>query len=69
MARQPASGMPTKEQVLRALQIARQSDPSARVRRIGPDGVEFEYGPPGGLAASEPAPLDAWRARRHAGAV
>jgi hypothetical protein len=62
--------MPTKDQVLRALQVVRQIDPSARVRRVGPDGVEFEYAAPqDDAAAREVTPLDAWRAKRHAGAL
>jgi hypothetical protein len=35
--------MPTKTQIEQALELARAIDPDVRIKRIGPDGVEFVY--------------------------
>ena len=35
--------MPTEAQVRAALALAREADPRARVKRLGPDGIEFDY--------------------------
>ena len=35
--------MPTKAQVTEAVALAQAVDPGARIKRVGPDGVEFDY--------------------------
>ena len=42
MAKAPS--MPTKAQLEQALEAARAIDPLVRIKRIGPDGIEFDYG-------------------------
>lgn len=46
MSRPAAPSMPTKQQVEEAVARARAVDPAARIKRIGPDGVEFDYPAP-----------------------
>lgn len=38
-----ALSMPTEAQVKRALKIVQDIDPNARILRIGPEGVTFDY--------------------------
>ena len=45
MARPLAPSMPTPAQIEQAVAAVRQLHPEARVKRIGPDGVEFDYPP------------------------
>ena len=43
MPRQTAPALPTEKSIEMALQVVRKSFPNARIKRIGPEGVEFDY--------------------------
>ena len=38
-----APSMPTKRQIEEAAKVARELCPGARIKSVGPDGVNFEY--------------------------
>lgn len=43
MPRRPAPMMPTERQIKLAYKVAKEIDPAARISRIGPEGVTFDY--------------------------
>lgn len=51
MARPSAPSMPTERQIQDALKAVSSAHPGARIVRVGPEGVTFEY--PEGRAASD----------------
>ncbi|MGR3783091.1 MAG: hypothetical protein ACU0DT_17735 [Albimonas sp.] len=65
MSRAPAPQMPTPTQVREAMKLAREIDPAARIARIGPDGVSFDY--PGGKV-NPSDPVETWFAEHGQGA-
>lgn len=48
MSRPLAPSMPTAAQVREALALAREANPAAYIKRLGPDGIEFCYPGSGG---------------------
>lgn len=43
MSRTPAPSMPTERQIQEAFKIVSSVYPGARIARVGPDGVTFDY--------------------------
>ncbi len=44
MSKPIAPSMPTPRQIREALGVIRETFPDAKVKRVGPDGIEFAYG-------------------------
>lgn len=45
MARPRSPSMPTQAQIEQAFAVVRALHPEARIKKVGPDGVEFDYPP------------------------
>lgn len=48
MSRPAAPSMPTEKQVRDLYEIVASLHPGVKIARIGPDGIEFDYGSKGG---------------------
>lgn len=65
MARASAPSMPTRRQIKAALEAVAQVHPGARIARVGPEGVNFEY-PEGGAGSVALNRIDQLIEARHA---
>lgn len=43
MSRRPAPSLPTPDQIRKAFEAVAALSPGARIARVGPEGVTFEY--------------------------
>ena len=66
MTRPKAPSMPTEAQIQQALKTVASLHPGARIVRVGPEGVEFEYASETVAKTSDPTPLEEWKARNGA---
>ena len=61
MAKAAAPSMPTERQVSEAYKLVSRLCPGARVKSIGPEGVQFEY--PSAERTGSLTPLEEWKAQ------
>lgn len=59
MARPAAPSLPTEKQILDAYKAVSSLHPDAKILRVGPDGVTFDYGDKAGASGWEDRPFSA----------